>query len=251
MEREYLKNLLPLLTEEAIVVGQDPWGERINLDFSNEDKKLVIMLSDESHIPTNFKNCLVFRNYINPNNPSPNERPIPLPITNGYETSNKNISDRKYLASFSGYCGGSHRRAMYFILQYIKNKTKQNIYLKETEGFAKGLSKSEYSKLMSDTKLAICPWGNSYETFRLSESLKAGCIPVQIKRPLQWYDPKEECIWIDDWKELPKIFNFVAKMSDEELYNRSRRSIEFYESNISEKAVAKYINSEWKKFIGE
>lgn len=249
MEKQHYGQLEKFLDKKPIIVQQDPHAERLKLDFTDKEPQLVIMRSDESHIPTNFKNCLVFRNYINNKNPSENERPIPLPITDDFSPNKKNICERKYFASFSGYCGSAERKRLSFLLEQLNEKTNKNIYVRKTEAFGKGLSKSEYSNLMSDTKIAICPWGASYETFRLSEALRAGCIPIQIKRALQWYDPKEECMWIDSWKELPKTMAQINAMSSEELEQMSENSIKFYEKNISPQAVAKYINSEWKKFI--
>ena len=143
MENDYYQRLIPLLEEEPLIVQQDPHGERLQLDFGDQKSRLVIMRSDESHTPTNFKNCLVFRNYINPTNPAINERPIPLPYTDNYSAFTNSIKRRKYLASFSGHCGSSKRKMVAHILEEIKKRTpiwKKEHYKKDESKWLKGIS---------------------------------------------------------------------------------------------------------------
>lgn len=244
-----MAELLPLLAKEPILHVQAPWtDDRPNLDFSGKEPQIVILRSDESHTPVDYKNCLVFRNYIHPQNPAENERPIPLPAADGYNPPNVPILERQLIASFSGFAGSMHRKEAVNNLAKISD-TYKRIYINQTEGFGKGLSREEYSSLMSETMLAICPFGGSYETFRLTEALKAGCIPIQVRRPLQWYDPVKEAIWIDQWDDLPDVINAFFNAKPLALKQRSELCKKFYEENLTPKAVANYINKEWAKYM--
>ena len=248
-ETEFMAELLPLLAKEPILQRQAPWtDDRPSLDFSDKEPQIVILRSDESHKPVDYKNCLVFRNYIHPQTPAENERPIPLPAADRFTPPIVPILERQLIASFSGFAGNNHRKEAVNNLAELK-KTYQRIYVNVTEGFGKGLSREEYSSLMSETMLAICPFGGSYETFRLTEALKAGCIPVQVRRPLQWYDPAKEAIWIDRWDDLPDVINAFFDTKPLVLKQRSELCKTFYEENLTPKAVANYINKEWAKYL--
>jgi hypothetical protein len=157
------------------------------------------------------------------------------------------MPDRDYLMSFSGFVGnGGERRAMMQSASALRS-TFSRVFLKETEAFEKGLTREDYSVLMSDTMLALCPAGGSYETFRLTEALMAGCIPVVVARPTQWYDPVEETAWIRSWSDLGGVLKWLLDTKPSELQERSERCRLHYESHMSPAAVADYINREWEK----
>lgn len=246
---DFFKELLPLLSKEPLIYSQEPWSSpRPDHDFSDKEPQLVILISDESHKPVNYKNCLVFRNYIHPQTPAENERPIPLPEADKFNPIDIPFLERELVASFSGFAGNKHRADAVKKLLEIKN-TYQRIHVNITEGFGKGLLGEEYSILMSQTMLAICPFGGSYETFRLSEALKAGCIPIQLQRPLQWYDPAKEAIWIEKWDDLPEVINAFFNTRPLILKERSNLCKKFYETHLTPQAVANYINKEWAKYL--
>ena len=246
---DFFKELLPLLAKRPLVYSQEPWSSpRPDHDFSDKEPQLVILLSDESHKPVNYKNCLVFRNYINPQNASENERAIPLPPSNGFAPIEKRFSERKFYASFSGFCGNKHRKDMVIKLLSLRDNFNR-VYVNATEKFGEGLSAQDYSSIMSETMLAICPFGGSYETFRLTEALKAGCIPVQVRRPMQWYDPSDLIIWIDTWEDLDKVFGMVVRTTPKAMIERSELCKDFYQRNLSPLAVANYINKEWAQYL--
>jgi len=248
-EYSFFEELKPLLVKEPLIFSQPPWSEdRPERDFSDIEPQLVILNSDESHKPVNYKNCLVFRNYIHPQTPAENERPIPLPVADKFNPIDIPFLERQLVGSFSGFTGNKHRADAVKKLLEIKN-TYQRIYVNVTEGFGKGLPREEYSSLMSQTMLAICPFGGSYETFRLSEALKAGCIPIQLQRPLQWYDPAKEAIWIEKWDDLPEVINAFFNTRPLVLKERSNLCKKFYETHLTPQAVANYINKEWAKYI--
>ena len=206
------------------------------------------MITKQFFSSDDYKNCLVFRNYIHPQAPAKNERPIPLPAADKFNPPDIPFLERQMIASFSGFVGNKHRKEALDKLLEIK-KTYQRLFINVSDGFGKGLSREDYSAIMSQTMLAICPFGGSYETFRLTEALKAGCIPVQIRRPLQWYDPVKEAIWIDSWDDLPDIMNAFFNTKPLALKERSDLCKKFYLDNLTPQAVANYINKEWAKYM--
>lgn len=248
-EGNYLKKILPLLSKTPLIYVQEPWSSpRPDHDFSDKEPQIVILIGDESHKPVNYKNCLVFRNYIHPNNAAENERAIPLGYALDFYPPNINFIERKFLISFTGFCGNDNRKSLAEKLIKLKEKHRR-VFVNTTESFGKGLSTSEYSLLMAETMIAICPAGGSYETFRLTEALKAGCIPVQKPRPLQWYDPKDLIVWINEWEQLDNIVENFYRLTPQELIEKSNLSKKFYENNLSPLAVANYINKEWAIYI--
>ena len=246
---DFFKELLPLLSKEPLIYSQEPWlSPRPDHDFSDKEPQLVILISDESHKPVNYKNCLVFRQYIHPVNASDNERAIPLWYSSGFNPKDIKLTERKLIASFTGFCGSVERKDMAAKLANLKDRYRR-VFVNQTESFGKGLSAEDYSSVMAETMFAICPMGGSYETFRLTEALKAGCIPVQKPRPLQWYDPKDLIVWVDDWDHLDRFFESVHRPTPQELVEKSELCKKFYQNNLSPLAVANYINKEWAKYL--
>lgn len=250
METEFLDELIPLLPEEPIIIYQSPLGHREKRDYSGSKKELVILLSDESHQPVDFKNCLVFRNYI-PSKPAANERPIPLPFASGFKsdlTEHLSFNDRKYMMAFAGFVGDMRRQQAVNAMSTI-GKQLNRVYIRPSEGFSKGLTRQEYSEVMCNTMLAICPPGGSHESFRMTEALKAGCIPVLLnKKDRQWYDPDfKTSFWLQSWDELSGLASWLINTDPMILKERSKACREFYKTHLSPEAVAGYITREWYK----
>jgi len=242
-ETNFINEILNNLTLSCPIhiINQNPVEELIEKKF--EQKSIVILLGDESKRPNKLKNCLVFRQYKHSKFPAENERAIPLPIRAGYSPPYHELSTRNYLFSFSGQKNPSRD----IMVNVINNYTQRNnvpFYLNITDSFSAGLSIEEYAEIMSQTVFALIPWGGHYETFRYTEALYSGCIPVTLFRPTEWYDSK--CtIYLRGWYELPR----VLKLNPQKFEEWSKFNVNHYREKMSPVAVARYIEREWKNFL--
>ena len=104
---------------------------------------------------------------------------------------------------------------------------------------ARELSAS-YSELLAQSSLCLVPRGNSPETFRFFEALRAGCVVVCESLPRHWFYRDAPVIRVRHWAELPKIV--LPLVSDrEQLEALHRASVEWWETRCSEAAVARYM----------
>jgi hypothetical protein len=104
------------------------------------------------------------------------------------------------------------------------------------------LDPEAYSSRLMQAKIALCPRGNIEETFRLAEAAKSGCVAITGQLPARWYYRDAPLIQVDDWRSLPRVVD--AALSDEEgLEERSQQMRRWWESSLSEAAVAGYIAS--------
>jgi hypothetical protein len=103
------------------------------------------------------------------------------PETLEYAEKFKDI-ERDKLWSFSGQI--THSKRQEFAVEVRK---REDGYLVETDGFAKGLSREDYFKLLSQTRIVPCPSGpTSIENFRMIESLECGCLPIMDNSAPNW-----------------------------------------------------------------
>lgn len=238
LEYDYLCELVSYLDMPIWLYSQDCVGPEIECHFTTPT--LAIVISDESYRPTKLSGqVLIFKNYVVQE--SHNLKRMPLPITNGFKPQPKPIRDRKYLFSFTGQLNPS-RQIMKSVLDNYKS---DRCYLRYSDGFSSGLSKEEYSDLMSDTIYALCPFGGCYETFRYNEAIMAGCIPISLQREWYWYD--SPCtIKIDGWWRLPSILNNYDKYNAEQW---SEYNLNHYNDILSPKSLARRMATEWTNFM--
>jgi hypothetical protein len=163
--------------KEAIVIIPGAYQayliDEINQELSKLDKCVVIITSDEeNNFPIDklrHKNMKVFATY--PTVQMENVGWLPI----GYPPHAKM---KKYKKSidwfFAGQVNHESRRQM------VENvKDLPNGELRISGGFAQGLDHEEYCRLMSKSKIVLCPNGNiSPDSFRLYETLEAGGIPI-------------------------------------------------------------------------
>ena len=110
----------------------------------------------------------------------------------------------------------------------------------QTGGFAQGLSPAEYTHALANAKIALAPRGNVDETFRLIEAAKMGCVVAGEPVVPRWYYQECPAVFLRKWSELPEILGSLLG-SPAKLTELSLRARQWYDSNISESAVAKYI----------
>jgi hypothetical protein len=110
------------------------------------------------------------------------------------------------------------------------------------EHFSSGtaLGPEAYSRLLMDTKVALCPRGNFDETFRLVEAARAGCVAVAESVPQRWYNRGAPVLPITDWRRLPEVLE-RAFADPAGLARRSEQMAGWWREQLSEGAVARYV----------
>lgn len=103
------------------------------------------------------------------------------------------------------------------------------------------LSTEDYSNLLSNSRIAVCPRGNFPETYRLYEAARAGCAVIhEPLNPAHYFDDFPG-ICVRSWKHLPAIIReLVDNRSTAALGAKARA---WYELRASEAAIAGYIAS--------
>jgi hypothetical protein len=106
--------------------------------------------------------------------------------------------------------------------------------------YDQGLGPAAYTQALANAKIALAPRGNTDETYRLFEAAKLGCVMICEPLPSRWYFQNCPAITLRSWSELPGILknllNDPAKINE-----LSRRGREWWDSTVSEGAVAKFI----------
>lgn len=99
---------------------------------------------------------------------------------------------------------------------------------------------SSYSDLLAQTRLCLVPRGNSPETFRFFEALRAGCIPICDSLPDHWFYRGAPVVSVRRWNELSSVLAplLADPVATEQLH---RASVEWWQSRCSEEAVGRYM----------
>jgi hypothetical protein len=116
------------------------------------------------------------------------------------------------------------------------------ISINETAGFVASHSggAEAYSRSLMSTKICLVPRGNSVETFRLFEALRAGCVVVHEPLPPHWFYQSLPGIALRDWRRLPRVLDDL--LADEsrlvQLHAAGRR---WWDTVASEAAVGAFM----------
>ena len=111
-----------------------------------------------------------------------------------------------------------------------------------TTGFYDSMNDPElgdsYFVTMANTKICLAPRGTAFETFRINEGLKFGCIVISDKLPRHSFYRGSPIIEIDDWRQLPNLINSLLAdpIRMKNLHENSKR---FWKKMMSEDAFAK------------
>lgn len=200
-------------------------------------KKVVFSFSDEKHrLPTYAGDegvVVVFKSYA-PSTPHPKLCPIPLPYKKGFKP-NSVPFERRNNFFYSGHSNGGSRQELKAVLSDI---IFPDSYIQFTEGFNKGLVTEEYAKMLGAHKFAICPTGNSTETFRHIEAVMSGCVLISNHQRAHWYNYNVPYIYVNSWLELPAIFDFFVANPQTAL-DMHKETLEYYNKFLSLEAVSK------------
>jgi hypothetical protein len=104
---------------------------------------------------------------------------------------------------------------------------------------ARALTES-YSDLLAQTRVCLVPRGNSPETFRFFEALRAGCVVVCESLPDHWFYRGAPVLRVRHWSELETV---VSSLLDDTagLERLHRASLAWWESRCSEAALGRYM----------
>ncbi|MBE9052390.1 glycosyltransferase family 1 protein [Nostocales cyanobacterium LEGE 11386] len=202
---------------------------------------------------------------------------IPLGYNNSKDLPIKDLEERLYETYFSGsvihipypvwslkyWLGTPKALARKLMISSVKNFQKKNpdlkVELSITGGFRNRTSEDErsYCEIMMDTKICLVPRGTSFETTRLFEAMKYGCIVVTEALPSRWYLDGSPVIQIKDWQDLEKILGNLLdnKQLMQELHHKS---LNWWKHKCSEAIVGNYIIEKlngdiplWKKHTAD
>lgn len=126
-----------------------------------------------------------------------------------------------------------------------------NNYIKFTSGFngqGGGLNYNEYIKLLTNSKIILCPKGYlSSETFRHYEAIKSGSIVITERLPKTYFYKNAPYIEVNNWKDgLLKAEELIS--SSVKLKYLQKKNSLFYKKFLSENSVAKYAYKVIKSF---
>jgi glycosyltransferase involved in cell wall biosynthesis len=246
-EAEYFESIVSHIhTKEDHTFVFSVWNEPLG-DIPNGS--IVFSTSDEYHqqpIADHLqKNVfLLFKNYY-PTDSICDSRVFPFPLgylTNFSGTDSIPINERELDYSFAGTFNGNGRDKMCRELEARKNDGKKK-FCAITHSWGKGLSMDEYSKLLSHTKISLCPSGYvSKESFRIFEAARCGCILIVDDVPTNlWYYNEFPGIILKDWSDISIIERLLS--DPDKMQDISNKTIRWYERCISPKSVASYVQS--------
>lgn len=114
-------------------------------------------------------------------------------------------------------------------------------YLRFTNGFKKGLNPEEYSKIIYNSQIVLCPGGFlKNETYRHFEALRAGCVIISEKLPETYLYKDAPIIQVENWKEGIEMAEAILE-SPSLLQQYHQDTLKWWEKVCSEKATAKKV----------
>ena len=237
------------------------------LQPKNNDLPCVLLyLTDEtSSVPKHLSEeyHAIFKNYL-PYDQYDNIFSLPLGyVKNVPENPYKRVNERKYSIFFSGRL---NYYRMSFYTQFLgshpvinSSLTKPFIYTAKrflpysfpdkhpesfivfTNGFRQGMNGEEYSSMLSDSKIALCPRGFiSPETFRHFEAMRAGCVIISEPLPQTYFYENSPIITLNKWTELDGILR-TLRNNPGLVEEKSLDMYNWWQRKCSERSVAEYI----------
>ena len=217
-----------------------------SLPICGEDV-VVILKSDEFYSPVIYLDRVkaVFRNYYDKKyHDSKNCYFLPLPFLGlKLDVRQPPINQRKIDIFFAGQVKHSSRRQfidavneLRFSNKYLHTEVIQN------DNFFSGLNLPDYYAKLGNSKIALCPYGASIETYRHFEALQSGCICITQPVPDAWYFQNAPYVTLNNWNELStKVNEIFSKPGD--LADASLQGISFWKRTLSPQSVIRYIHS--------
>lgn len=246
-EYEYFEKIISNIDiEENLSFVFLKWQEKVP---NTSHQAVLFVTSDEHHqyLPEfvdhpNVK--MVFKNYHPTKTSHPKLRPLPLGYLQGFCANGEiKMNERIFDYSFSGTVNNSGREILHDSLVKLKNDGRKK-YIDFYTGWANGLNMTQYSELMNNTKVALCPHGYiSSETFRFFEAARAGCLILSEEKPNFWYYKNAPHLVIHDWTELSVTLDNLLSQPNF-LEQKRKETLKWWEDTCSPVSVAKYIIKE-------
>lgn len=240
-----------------------------SINFQNDKKKILFYLGDAGGSidprPISAYFDLVFKTHLEVEFMSENVLPIPLGYVNDVpHLPVKPIQDRNYNVFFSGDLN-RNRVDLYrsfltmgnfipkrglpstlFRNLLINSKNDFSSHYPESlivfnKGFKKGFTPQKYGEVLADSKIILSPMGfGNAECFRDFEAMRAGCVIISDQLPNYEFYHGSPIIQVDNWKDG---LSWVDKLlGDEEmLLDYHLKTVEWWDTKCSEKAVASYM----------
>ena len=150
---------------------------------------------------------------------------MPLGVMNGFkvETSPSTFA-RRYVWSFAGHTGKRSRTEMLNAMSWVEGghvhatsaPNPRTLTPEQRDASDAPLAIDDYARLLSDTIFAPCPGGwENLDSFRVCESLEAGCIPIVERRPFYDYFRHlfgdHPMLTVTSWSEAPALIASLVK----------------------------------------
>lgn len=235
--------------------------------IQNKKPRILIYFSDETGVDPIYLTKyfdIIFKSYMN--NPSISDKVFPFPVGYHKDVIHSEvlpIKDRKINVFFSGTFKWNSRLSFYkelSPLRIIPNKVFyrlpeklrkyyptnfsgifENSIINFTQGFASGLSGNDYSEKLYNSKIVLCPPGNtSPETFRHYEAMRAGCVIVSCELPKNNFYNGAPFVIVKKWKNIRAIISELLADSVR-MQKLQNETIFWWKDKCSESAVAKFI----------
>ncbi|MFQ3575399.1 MAG: glycosyltransferase, partial [Cytophagales bacterium] len=259
---EYLAKTCEFDLEVHFYIGVTNLKLPLTPVFHSQTSKKVCVIIDEflEILPELLKKFdVVFQAYLQHVELPQNYYHFPLGYTeNLLEKEPKPIHERTLDVFFSGSLHSGRKRFFneisflgflpYRITKKIQKRFRfvydryfPNSYIRFTNGFMSGLGAKEYTEMLNNSKIVLCPAGVSkIESFRIFEAMKMGCVLVADELPQKLNYEKSPIIQMKSWKGLKSVLHELVRDS-EELQKISTKTYQFYLNEYSPESLAEYI----------
>ena len=143
---------------------------------------------------------------------------------------------RALIGTPKSYC----RTALVQTLRHLQARYgKDAIKLGITSGFQESLQDAgqTYFQALARSKLCVAPRGTTFETWRICDGLKFGCVVIADRLPPHPFYRESPIIQIEDWRDLPALVEEL--LADEaRMRDLHERSLRYWRDVLSEQAVA-------------
>lgn len=248
LEKDYFKSIAKEIDLDVTIVAKnfhDPIEEI-------EGDKILLMNGDEKYtIPCEVSDPsvkMIFKQYAH-DDQHEKVRPIPLGAIPKDASSLIDIQDRKFDVTFIGQTTPLRAPFLAEINSFLEDD-ELNCFFGLYKSFNSGLDFDMYNKILSDTKIAICPHGAfSSETFRFFEAAAHGCVVICPSQPYNWI--YESAPYVHYNESTPSYHESVSAILSEPdmLQQISEGSLKYISDVVSPQNVANYITSEIQKHL--
>ncbi|GGK57827.1 hypothetical protein ACD591_15655 [Rufibacter glacialis] len=235
-------------------------GEALNKDLI--DRNTILLIFDEQCHDYSFlinRSKVSFQAYISENElKASNHFCIPLGYNYSFRESKvKKISERSINVFFSGNLHKGRSDFFSWLLGFklplfVQHRLRKLLnltfdhkfpssYIRFTSGFNSGLSSKEYSSIVADSKIVLCPGGSvSVESFRLYEAMRQGCVIISEVLPERKLFNQCPIIEIPDWGVVTSIVENL--LSDTKKMEQLSMAVkDWYDNSVSPEAIGRYI----------